>query len=199
MKHFRLSELLITYSLALGVVVFAFTQPVRTETMGQPEEFTAGAIDINHGRTGQIQITVNRWSTPVERATLAAALLQKGPDGLLKALQDMKPVGTIRTPDTLGYDLHYAAERPGVDGGRDIAFATDRPINFWEAVNRPRISDYPFTIVQLHMKADGTGEGKLAVAAKVTGDEDTGMIEIENYDMQPVQLVDVKAQPRRHS
>jgi hypothetical protein len=195
MNHFRLSALL-AYSLALLVVVCAFTQPVRTQTMGQPEVFSAGAIDLNHGRTGQIQITVNRWSTPAERAALTAALLHKGPDGLLKALQDMKPVGTIRTPDTIGYDLHYAAQRPGVDGGRDIVFATDRPISFWEAVNRPRISDYPFTIVQLHMNPDGTGEGKLAVAAKVTGDEDTGMIEIENYDMQPVRLVEVKAEPR---
>jgi hypothetical protein len=195
MKHFRLNKVL-AYSLAPLVVVCVLTQPVRTQTMGQPEEFSAGAIDLNHGRTGQIQMTVNRWSRPAERATLIAALLKKGPDGLLKALQDMKPVGTIRTPDTLGYDLRYAAQRPGVDGGRDIVFATDRPISFWEAVNRPRISDYPFTIVQLHIKSDGTGEGKLAVAAKVTGDQDTGMIEIENYDLQPVSLVDVKAEPK---
>jgi len=64
-------------------------------------------------------------------------------------------------------------------------------------VNRPRSIDYPFTIVQLHMKPDGTGEGKLAVAAKVTGDEDTRMIEIENYDMQPVNLVDVRSEKKR--
>jgi hypothetical protein len=47
------------------------------------------------------------------------------------------------------------------------------------------------------MRTDGTGEGKLAVAAKVTGDEDTKMIEIENYEMQPVQLVDVKSERKR--
>jgi hypothetical protein len=124
--------------------------------MGQPEEFTAGAIDINNGRTGQIQIIVDRWSTPAERAKLIVALLEKGPDGLLKALQDTRPVGRIRTPDSIGYDLHYAAQRP-----------------------------------------DGTGEGKLALAARVAGDEDTKMIEVENYDMQPVRLVEVKATPRK--
>ena len=47
------------------------------------------------------------------------------------------------------------------------------------------------------MKPDGTGEGKLSVAAKVTGDEDTRMIEIENYDMQPISLVDVKSEKKR--
>jgi hypothetical protein len=196
MKPFRLSEPLIACSLALLVVVFGFTQPVRTQTMGQPEEFAAGAIDINHGRTGQIQITVKRWSRPAERETLVGALLQKGPDGLLKALQDMKPVGTIRTPDTLGYDLHYAAERPGVDGGRDVVFATDRPVSFWEAVNRPRLSNYPFTLIQIHMNPDGKGEGKLSVAAKITADPDTKTIEIENFQMQPVSLVNVTSQKK---
>jgi hypothetical protein len=157
-----------------------------------------GRRDRYQSRTGQVQISVDRWSTPAERATLIAALLQKGPDGLLKALQDTRPVGRIRTPDTIGYDLHYAAQRPGTDGGRDVVFATDRPISFWEAVNRPRSINYPFTIVQIHVKADGTGEGKLALAARVTGYEDTKMIEVENYDMQPVQLVDVKAEPKHH-
>jgi hypothetical protein len=165
--------------------------------MGQPEEFSAGAIDTNHGRTGQIQITVKRWSTPAERETLVGALLQKGPDGLLKSLQDMKPVGTIRTPDTLGYDLHYAAERPGVDGGRDVVFATDRPVSFWEAVNRPRLSNYPFTLIQIHMNPDGKGEGKLAVAAKITADQDAKTMEIENFQMQPVTLVNVTSQKKR--
>jgi len=193
----NVSKLLIGCSLALFLVAFAFTGPVMTQTMGQPEEFTAGAIDTNHGRTGQIDITVDRWSTPPERAKLVTALLGKGPEELLKVLQDTRPVGRIRTPDSIGYDLHYAAERPGKDGGRDVILATDRPISFWEAVNRPRSVDYPFTIVQLHMKNDGTGEGKLAVAAKVTGDEDSRMIEIENYDMQPVQLVDVRSHVKR--
>ena len=187
----------IVCSIALFLVTFAFTQPVKTQTMGQPEEFTAGAIDMNHGRTGQIQITVDRWSMPSERAKLITALLGKGPEELLKVLQDTRPVGRIRTPDSIGYDLHYAAERPGPDGGRDVVLTTDRPIGFWEATNRPRSIDYPFTIVQLHMKPDGTGEGKLAVAAKVTGDEDTRMIEIENYDMQPVNLVDVRSEKKR--
>ena len=190
-------KLSIVCAAALFLVVFAFTQPVRTQTMGQPEEFTAGAIDINHGQTGQIQITVNRWSTPAERAKLITALLGKGPEELLKVLQETRPVGRIRTPDSIGYDLHYAAQRPGSDGGRDVVLATDRPIGFWEATNRPRSIDYPFTIVQLHMKPDGTGEGKLSVAAKVTGDEDTRMIEIENYDMQPISLVDVKSEKKR--
>jgi hypothetical protein len=179
------------------VLIACFTRTVSTQTMGQPVEITAGAIDINNGRAGQIQITVDRWSTAADRAKLTEALLSKGPDELLKVVQNMKSVGRIRTPDSIGYDLRYAQERPGRDGGRDIVLVTDRPISFWEAVNRPRSIDYPFTLIQIHVKPDGTGEGKLAVATKITADPDTKMIEIEDFEHQPVRLVDVKVQPKR--
>jgi hypothetical protein len=193
----RVSNLLTVCLLGLCLVAFAFTQTARTQTMGQPEEFSAGAVDVNNGRTGMVQISVDRWSTPSERATLTSALLQKGPDGLLSAMQHVRPVGRIRTPDSIGYDLRYAMQRPGRDGGRDIVLATDRPINFWEAVNRPRSINYPFTLIQIQMNPDGKGEGKLAVAAKITADEDTKAIEIENFQTQPVTLVNVKSEKKR--
>ena len=44
--------------------------------------------------------------------------------------------------------------------------ATDRPISYWETVNRPRVSDYPFTFIELRLNKDGDGVGKLAIAAK---------------------------------
>jgi hypothetical protein len=139
---------------------------------------------------------VTRWSTAAERAKLVEAL-SKGSDELLKVVQGMKSVGRIRTPDSIGYDLRYAQQRPGRDGGRDIVLVTDRPVSFWEAVNRPRSIDYPFTLIQIHMNPDGTGEGKLAVATKITTDPDTKMIEIEDYQHQPVRLVDVKSTVKR--
>lgn len=179
------------------VLVVSVVRSVSTQTMGQPEEFTAGAIDINNGRAGQIQMNVDRWSTQAERARLVEALFSKGGDDLLKVVQDMKSVGRIRTPDSIGYDLRYSQQRPGRDGGRDIVLVTDRPISFWEAVNRPRSIDYPFTLIQIHINPDGKGEGKLAVATKITSDPDTKMIEIEDFAHQPVRLVDVNS-TRKH-
>src|SRR5262245_51903314 len=171
---------------------------LAAQTMGEPEEFSAGAVDLNRGRTGMVQISVDRWSTGAERERLLTALLEKGPDELLKDMQHVRPVGRIRTPDSIGYDLRYAVERPGRDGGRDVVLATDRPISYWEAVNRPRSIDYPFTLIQIHLDAHGKGEGKLAIAAKITADEDTKTIEIENFQLQPVSLVDVKAEKKKH-
>ena len=185
---------LLLFTLLLTVVSLATV--VRTQTMGQPETFSAGAIDMNRGRAGQIQINVDRWSTQAERSQLVGALLEKGPDALLKAVQNMRSVGRIRTPDSIGYELRYAQQRPGAEGGRDIVLVTDRPISFWEAVNRPRSVDYPFTLIQIHMDRDGKGEGKLAIATKITADPDTKMIEIEDFQHQPVNLVDVKSEKK---
>ena len=115
-------------SLAVAAAVAA---GVAAQTIGQPEEYTAVAIQNNNlGRgANRVIIRVTRWSSEAERTRLAAAL-QKGTDTLLDELQDQKSVGTIRTPDSLGYDLHYAQQTPAEDGGRSIVIATDRPIGF---------------------------------------------------------------------
>jgi hypothetical protein len=40
----------------------------------------------------------------------------------------MKPVGRIRTPGSIGYDLRFAQQRKLPDGDREIVVATDRPM-----------------------------------------------------------------------
>src|SRR5579862_5778719 len=118
--------------LAAGLVLA--TSLAAAQTLGQPERFTATAISNSpqYGSGEQIvQINVDRWSTPGQRDELVAALMSKGEKELLKDLQKMKSVGTIRTPDSLGYTLRYAFQAPDPDGGRTIVIATDRPIGFW--------------------------------------------------------------------
>src|SRR5512132_209080 len=99
------------------------------QTNQQPERFTANAVSTSpeYG-TGQqiVEITVDRWSPNSERERLVTALQTKGPQELLKQLQKNKPVGRIRTPDSLGYDLRYAQQTPLPDGGRTLVIATDR-------------------------------------------------------------------------
>ncbi len=157
------------------------------------EEFTANAVNIsNVGRTGasQIEITINRYTTDAARDKLVSTFREQGPDALLKALQDERPVGNIRAPGSLSYDLRYARELPGEEGGRRIILATDRPIGFIEAQNSPRSLDYPFTLIELRLDKDGHGEGKLSIATKLTLNDN--VLVIENYADQPVMLTDVR-------
>ena len=167
------------------------------QTRGEPEQFNASYVDINTGRTGPLQISVTRWSTPAERATLQQTLFKKGQDALLEALRDMRPVGRISTPGNIGYDLRFAEQRTLPDGGREIILATDRPMSFWEMVNKPRSSQYPFTWLQFRMRSDGTGQGKVAVAARITGEEADALIEVEDFAIQPVRLENIRSEKGR--
>ena len=157
-----------------------------------PERFTALAVNMERGGSGPVEIVVNRSSTEGERDRLLQTLLDNGPDKLLDVLRDMPRVGYIRTPESIGYDIHYARRAPLPDGGERVVLVTDRRIGFWEASNRPRSIDYPFTVIELHLNPDGEGEGKISVATKITADKENQIVTLENYATQPVLLQSVK-------
>lgn len=163
-----------------------------------PERFTAFAVSLGGpgARAGAsvVEIDVTRWSSEAEQQRLTDALLKGGPDGLLDTLREMPSVGTIRTPDSLGYDLRFAHQQPADDGGRRIVIGTDRPISFWEAVNQPRSVDYPFTVIEIHMPKEGLGEGKASIATRITARGK--VISLENFATTPVQLNEVKSVTR---
>ena len=177
----------------LGLTVALGSPALVAQTNGQPEEFNATAIVNNNlgAGAGRVIMRVTRWSSEAERGRLTRALLTNGPDSLLEQLRDMKSVGSIRTPDSLGYDLRYANQEPGEDGGRRIVIATDRPIGFWEAANRPRTIDYPFTVIQMQLDKNGEGKGTMSYATKIMARGNT--IELENFASAPVMLNDIRA------
>jgi hypothetical protein len=189
----KFRPLTIVPALIVAVGTLAFAQ-----SNAQPERFTANAVSISpqYG-TGQqvVEITVDRWSSAAERERLVTALREKGSDELLKQLQDTRPVGRIRTPDSLGYDLHYAWHQPNEDGGRTVVIATDRPIGFWEATQRPRSYDYPFTVIQMKLDREGNGTGTMSYATRIVAHENN-VIELEDFASQPIMLNNIKAQPK---
>jgi hypothetical protein len=167
---------------------------MSAQTNGAPERYTASAINMNNGSAGNIDITVDRWSTDKERDALLSVMSQKGPEKLLDALQDTRPVGHFGAPGNLSWDLRFARKVQLPDGGERVVLITDRRIGFWEAVNQPRSIDYPFTVIELRLNAEGEGEGKMSVATKVVHDEEHKTITLEDYSIQPVQLTNVKRQ-----
>jgi hypothetical protein len=148
--------------------------------------------DFGPARSDMVDIVISRWSTAAERDRLVNVLFEKGADALLAALQDTPSVGYIRTPNSLAYDLRFAKEIPGEDGGRRIILVTDRPIGTWEAVHRPRTIDYPFTLIEIRVNRDGEGEGKMSIAARITANKASNTIELEDYAIQPVRLMSVQ-------
>jgi hypothetical protein len=183
---------------AVPALVVLVCSLALAQSNGQPERFTANAVSLSpeYG-TGQqtVEMTVNRWSPNAERTRLVAVLQEKGPGELLKQLQKMKSVGRIRTPDSIGYDLRYAQQTPSEDGGRTIVIATDRPIGFWEATQRPRSIDYPFTVIQMKLDRDGNGSGTLSYATRIVA-RGNNVIELEDFATQPIMLNNIKAETK---
>jgi hypothetical protein len=184
-------------------VIFGLSIVAATSALGRaqddrlPLNLTARAINMSNvaagDRTSLVDIRVTRWSTDEEREALIRTFVEKGPTKLLDALQNVRPaVGFIRLPQTLAYDLRFARRVPSEDGGYRIILVTDRPISPAEAMRQPRTMDYPFTLVEIHMKKDNTGEGKLSVATKIVRNEKDKTVELENWATEPVRLTNVR-------
>lgn len=158
------------------------------------EEFTAFAVNMGAytvGSTASLVITVNRWSSQAEREKLLTTVREKGPQALLDVVQDFPRLGTLRTPQTVGYELKFAIQDPLPDGARRVLIATDRPISFAEARSRPPTIDYPFTVIDMQLKPDGTGSGTMSLAARIIPAGKN--IVVENFDTQPIRLNKVES------
>ena len=77
------------WSAAIGLVVVLAT-PAGARVAPDTVRFTAFAVSMTNGSTGvssQLELVIDHWSTSTDRDDLAAALLERGPIGLLKAMQ----------------------------------------------------------------------------------------------------------------
>jgi hypothetical protein len=170
--------------------------PAQEEGHDLPLTLRAFAVNmsgVGETRAGTVDITIERWSTDAERQMLLDELIEKDSKALLDALQKIKPrAGFVRTSTSIGWDIYYARHHQLASGGHRIVFATDRPISMWELQNQPRSRDYEFMLSEIRMGPDGKGQGKLAGMAKITWNQETRTLEIENFGIEPVRLQDVQ-------
>jgi hypothetical protein len=138
-RKFGYSGLLV--ALLLSAAIPASSQNDRKiETI----DATAMGTSTQLGHTVGVKITIYKYSTPEDRQVLVDAFNKGQHQGLVKALTDMKSVGRIAIPGTLGYDLSYIALIP-TPTGRRIRFATNRVIRFAEAYYNTQSTAYDLT------------------------------------------------------
>ena len=183
---------------ALSLVLAAIGSGARVTSADDKAVLRLRAFAVNlsgpaRTRTGTLDITIERWSTPEEAARLRDILSEKGSDALLEALQKVKPrAGSIQRTGQLGWDIQFAQQVVASNGSRRIILATDRPLSFFEAANQTRSADYAFTLAEIRLGPDGKGEGKLVPAAKIDYDKESNTLEIENYNIEPTRLTQVE-------
>ena len=181
----------------LSTVAMALMSVPSLAQLRGPEDFTAVAAPASNdvSDAGTVLMSLDRWSTAAEHSRLARTLREKKPYAVLDELHNMRPVGTIRTPDSPGYELRYAHQTRADNGGRRIVLATDRPIEFWELCQRPSlVDDSRFTVIQMHIDAEGRGTGTLSITTEIRADDDVSMA-LDDLTSCRVMLTDILAVP----
>ena len=180
--------------LLLVCVALIMPMSATSGAKGRNEVFSALAQLPVEGRTTNVKIYINGYSTPQDAERLHAALVDGGSKALLKVLSKMKSMGRIEREGTVGnYDFKLILSKPTATG-RHIYAVADRPIGFLEEYFSTRSKDFPFGILELDLKEDNEkekGEGTLIYAAKVrvvSGDK----VEIENLSFAPIRLLGVR-------
>ena len=187
---------------ALAVGVAFFTAEIGQAADKLVDQFVCNAVNmsgVGARKSGSIIIGIERWSTEEERELLRNTFLQKGPDALLGALQNVKPrVGYIRASNTMGWDLYYARDTRNPDGTRKVFLATDRHMAFGEIARDTRSTDYEFTLVEIEGHADERGDDADRGNRRIQViDPKTNQIELENYAQRPVDLINVTSKVKK--
>ena len=172
---------------AMAVTALAEAQKPVARYSAQAVNFDATA-----GATFLVQIQITRWSTDAERDTLTNILFEKGTKELLQAVSKMPTVGSIRTPDSVGYPLRYARQTMASENGENIVIISDREMSFSELRYSPRSIEYPFTVIRMQLNSQGRGQGDILFATKISGSKATKDIAFESYTTSPLKLQNVR-------
>ena len=104
----------------------------------------------------------------------------------------MPTVGSIRTPDSVGYPLRYARQTAASANIENIVIITDRALSFYEVRNSTRTVDYPFTVIRMQLNSQGRGQGDILLATRISAEKATKDIAFENYGAMPLKLQNVR-------
>ena len=147
------------------------------------EVYQAQAMGQNTqaGKTFNVTVNIERYSTADERQVLVDAFQRAGSEGLFNALDKMRSKGRIAITGTLGYDISFVRKIATGDGYK-IRILTNRPIRFGEAWVNGRSTDYNLSAVELDLSNQkDKSAGVLLPVCQFKIDKKTNELEIESY------------------
>ena len=169
---------------ALMIGLFPLLAGISTTVQAQERmtiQATAMGTSTQMGKIVNVNIHIERFSTPDDRKALIDAFARSGQDGLVDVLQDMKSKGRVRfASGGVGNDVKYIIELPS-ESGRRFRLVTDRNLAFAELYSGTRSRDYSVGAIELVLTPDGKGSGTVLPACKLKVDKKTQEIEIETY------------------
>jgi hypothetical protein len=154
---------------------------IQAQAMGQSTQL---------GRTFNVTLIIQEFSTPEDQQALLAAFNEKKNEGLVNALHKMHTKGRMSITGTLGYDVAYIRRWNQPDGSTKYRLVTDRPIAFGEAWSDSRSMDYSLSGVEIIMYPDRKkNSGTLLPAVQLKMNKENHL-ELETYQ-NPWKLVNI--------
>jgi hypothetical protein len=147
---------------------------------------------VGQGRSGDLQVAIDRWSSDADRDRLRRATADGGIAGLSRAIAELSTrVGTVTTERGGTLNLKFAHRSALPDGGTRVVLVTD-PLGAPADGTNPRADTYDFLAVEVRLDKAGKGEGRTAGPQRLRYNSDTGTLELDRYRAEPVWIKDVR-------
>jgi len=169
------------FGLLVATLVAAASLPSLARNKNETIDAAIYGTSTDLGKNIGITLIIYRYSAPEDRQILVEAFQQGQEQGLVKTLQNMKPVGRILIPGTVGYDVSYIQLIP-TPTGRKIRFVTSRKIFFGEALTNSQTQAFDLTAGEfdLNDRDKGKSRGIVYPACQFTINKD-GDLQIEIF------------------
>src|ERR1700727_1803763 len=158
-------------SILLMCLTVAYAQKEDAKSLSiLPRQFAAtafGQAGTVAGRSFGLNLYITGWTTNQQVRDYISVLKEKGPDGLVRAMEKTSDVGRLSPTGFVGSGFRFARYRPTADGGLHIVMVTNRPMSFGELYHGGRSTSYQFGIVVLNVDKNGKGTGTLAPVCKI--------------------------------
>jgi hypothetical protein len=173
--------LLAVASLVLLVTMRSKAQDEKEQSLRLVYQAQAMGQGTQLGKTFNVTVNIDQWSTAEERQVLVDAFQKAGSQGLYNALEKMHAKGRLAVTGTLGYDISFVRTIPTADGYM-IRVLTNRPIRFGELWYNGRSLDYNLSALELNISDDKSKSGGVLLpAVQFKVDKKTGEVTAENY------------------
>lgn len=139
----------------------------------------------------RLNLVITRYASDAERDVLFSIASGAGTSKVPDALNDMAAAGYVNWPGGSSYTIRYARRVPRPDGGQDLVLITDGRAWPWWQSGRAWSDDARFSVIQVRLNGQGSGEGKMSFGATVAANKEAGLM-LSDYAREQVVLGNVR-------
>ena len=177
---------------AASIVAFtAMTLVAGAASAAEAGTWTGRVVDPTGkipGHSTHFKLQIDDTTSDAEARELMA-LLEQDEEQFEDRLEDLDR-GYIQIGSGLAQDIAIARVIDNGDGSQTVRVVLDRPMAMGEHIHNTRSTDYPYSVLQFEVDAEGKGEGKMVMAADLGADD--GELEIKNLSRRPFELMNIQ-------